>query len=156
MKREELPPLRDVIAAYDLAALKRFGQHFLLDLNLTEKIARQAGPLDDVTVWEVGPGPGGLTRALLDHGASKVIAVERDPRFLPALEQLMQAFPGQLHLLNEDALETNERRQIAAARCKVIANLPYNCYCILWCACRLCSGLIQKHLNKLFVLLAQL
>ncbi len=121
-----LPPLRDIIADYDLGALKRFGQHFLLDLNITTKIARSAGPLDDVAIWEVGPGPGGLTRALLDQGASKIVAVERDFRFTPALEQLQAAYPGKLDLLTADALDVCETDHLPARPCKVIANLPFN------------------------------
>ncbi len=130
-KSEQLPPLRDIIAAYDLGALKRFGQHFLLDLNLTEKIARSAGPFDNAAVWEVGPGPGGLTRALLSQGAAKVIAVERDPRFAPALQQLGEAYPGRLKIINEDALDVSETDHLSAAPCKVVANLPYNVSTVL-------------------------
>src|SRR5262245_18606545 len=94
MQIDNLPPLREVIAAHDLRAKKELGQNFLLDLNLTSRIARVAGPLDAATVIEVGPGPGGLTRALLAEGARKVIAIERDERTLPALAQIAEAYPG--------------------------------------------------------------
>ncbi|HXL99684.1 MAG TPA: rRNA adenine N-6-methyltransferase family protein, partial [Rhizomicrobium sp.] len=97
---DPLPPLRDVIAAHRLAAKKSLGQNFLLDLNLTRKIARAAGPLDDSTIYEIGPGPGGLTRALLMEGARKVVAVERDARCLPALEEIVAAFPGRLEIVS--------------------------------------------------------
>src|SRR5690606_36972050 len=100
-----LPPLREVIAAHGLRAKKELGQNFLLDLNLTARIARAAGPLEDFTVIEVGPGPGGLTRALLAEGARKVIAIERDPRALPALSEIAQACPGRLEVIEGDALE---------------------------------------------------
>src|ERR1700678_3097249 len=93
---DPLPPLRDVIAAYDLAAKKSLSQNFLLDLNLTRRIARAAGPLEGTTIYEVGPGPGGLTRALLMEGAERVIAVERDTRCIAALEDIAQAYPGRL------------------------------------------------------------
>src|SRR3954471_23947769 len=103
-----LPPLRDVIARHELAARKSLGQNFLFDLNLTRKIARAAGAADGGIFYEVGPGPGGLTRALLGEGADKVIAVERDLRCLPALEEIAQAYPGKLDILSADALELNE------------------------------------------------
>src|ERR1700744_5261016 len=93
---DPLPPLRDVIAAHGLSAKKSLGQNFLLDLNLTRRIARAAGPFEGTTIYEVGPGPGGLTRALLAEGAEKVIAVERDERCLPALAEIAAAYPGQL------------------------------------------------------------
>src|SRR5271168_1804184 len=105
---DPLPPLRDVIAAHGLAAKKSLGQNFLLDLNLTRKIARAAGPLPDTTIYEVGPGPGGLTRALLAEGAGRVIAVERDPRCLPALQQIAEAWPGRLKIISADALTLDE------------------------------------------------
>src|SRR5271163_1824989 len=105
---DPLPPLRDVIAAHGLAAKKSLGQNFLLDLNLTRKIARAAGPLEGVTIYEVGPGPGGLTRALLMEGAARVIAVERDARCLVALEEISQAYPGRLEIVADDALDVNE------------------------------------------------
>src|SRR5580698_4863257 len=102
---DPLPPLRDVIARYDLAAKKSLGQNFLLDLNLTRKIARAAGPLENTTIYEVGPGPGGLTRALLMEGAARVIAVERDERCLPALEDIARTFTDRLRIVPGDALD---------------------------------------------------
>lgn len=120
-----LPPLRDVIARHDLGAKKSLGQHFLFDLNLTRKIARavSAGPGD--IVLEVGPGPGGLTRALLEAGAD-VIAVERDARALPALDEIAEAYPGKLRIVEGDALAADERALVGAAPVKIAANLPYN------------------------------
>jgi 16S rRNA (adenine1518-N6/adenine1519-N6)-dimethyltransferase len=127
---DELPPLREVIAAHGLAAKKALGQNFLLDLNLTRRIARAAGPLDGTTVYEVGPGPGGLTRALLLEGAAKVVAVERDARCLPALEEIAAAYPGRLDVVSADALTLDERDVFRAHRIgtdvRVAANLPYN------------------------------
>jgi len=127
---DELPPLREVIAAHGLAAKKSLGQNFLLDLNLTRRIARAAGPLDGTAVYEVGPGPGGLTRALLLEGAAKVIAVERDTRCLPALEEIAGAYPGRLDVVSADALTLDEREIFRAHRIerdvRVAANLPYN------------------------------
>jgi 16S rRNA (adenine1518-N6/adenine1519-N6)-dimethyltransferase len=120
-----LPPLRDVIAQHGLKARKSLGQNFLLDLNLTRRIARAALPLEDHTVVEVGPGPGGLTRALLSEGAQKVIAVETDQRAIPALEEIGAASPGRLSILAADALTMNWRK-IADGRTKIVANLPYN------------------------------
>src|SRR5580693_8360394 len=108
MSGDSLPPLREVIAAHDLAAKKSLGQNFLLDLNLTRKIARAAGASDGGVFYEVGPGPGGLTRALLSEGAEKVIAVERDPRCLPALAEIAAAYPGRLEVINADALALDE------------------------------------------------
>src|SRR3954465_1033041 len=101
---DPLPPLREVIAAHDLSAKRSLGQHFLFDLNLTRRIARAAGPLENSTIYEVGPGPGGLTRALLTEGASRIIAVERDQRCLPALGQIAAVFPGRLEIVSADAL----------------------------------------------------
>ncbi|HEY2445135.1 MAG TPA: 16S rRNA (adenine(1518)-N(6)/adenine(1519)-N(6))-dimethyltransferase RsmA [Rhizomicrobium sp.] len=125
-----LPPLRNVIAAYGLAAKKSFGQNFLLDFNLTRKIARSAGPLENVVVYEVGPGPGGLTRALLSEGAARVIAVERDKRCLPALDDIARVWPGRLQIVDGDALALDEismlRQHDAASPVRVMANLPYN------------------------------
>ena len=127
---DPLPPLRDVIAAYDLAAKKSLGQNFLLDLNLTRRIARAAGPLDSVTIYEVGPGPGGLTRALLMEGASRVIAIERDARCLPALAEIANAYPGRLEIASGAALKIDEREllrtQNISGAVRVAANLPYN------------------------------
>src|ERR1700679_4034159 len=102
---DNLPPLRDVIAAHDLAAKKSLGQNFLLDLNLTRRIARAAGAEQGGVFYEVGPGPGGLTRGLLEEGAEKVIAVERDVRCLPALEEVAAAWPGKLEVISADALK---------------------------------------------------
>ncbi|MBN8933803.1 MAG: 16S rRNA (adenine(1518)-N(6)/adenine(1519)-N(6))-dimethyltransferase, partial [Rhizobium pusense] len=102
-----LPPLRDVIQRHGLDAKKSLGQNFLFDLNLTQKIARTAGPLEGVTVIEVGPGPGGLTRAILSLGAKKVIAVERDSRCLPALAEIEAHYPGRLEVIEGDALQTD-------------------------------------------------
>ncbi len=120
-----LPPLREVIARHGLAARRRLGQNFLLDLNLTARIARAAGDLEGVTVLEVGPGPGGLTRALLAAGAGEVVAIERDARCLAALGELAEAFPGRLRLVEGDALELDERDLVPAGS-RVVANPPYN------------------------------
>ncbi len=126
---EALPPLRDVLAEHGILANKGFGQHFLLDLNITRKIARLAGPLDGCVTIEVGPGPGGLTRALLEAGA-RVVAVEKDPRFLPLLAQLAEAAPGRLTVVQADALQVDERALADAvepgAPVRIVANLPYN------------------------------
>ncbi|HVG52633.1 MAG TPA: 16S rRNA (adenine(1518)-N(6)/adenine(1519)-N(6))-dimethyltransferase RsmA [Xanthobacteraceae bacterium] len=120
-----LPPLRDVIRRHDLAARKSLGQNFLLDLNLTGRIARAAGPLDDVTVLEVGPGPGGLTRALLTEGAAHVLAVERDSRAIAALAEIAEHFPGRLSIVEDDALTFDPRSRISGPT-RIVANLPYN------------------------------
>lgn len=125
MERDPLPPLRDVIAKFELRARKSLGQNFLLDLNLTGRIARSAGPLEGFTIIEVGPGPGGLTRALLQHGAPRIIAVEKDERCLAALAEIAQAYPGRLDILAADAL-TVELADIATGPVKLVANLPYN------------------------------
>jgi 16S rRNA (adenine1518-N6/adenine1519-N6)-dimethyltransferase len=123
----ELPPLREVIAEYGLAARKSLGQNFLLDLNLTRRIARSAGSLDGVTVLEIGPGPGGLTRALLAEGAAKVIAVEVDKRCVEALGKLGEAYPGRLTIIEEDAIRLDEKRIFQAREpVRIVANLPYN------------------------------
>src|ERR1700722_6628288 len=105
---DPLPPLRAVIAAHDLGAKKSLGQNFLLDLNLTRKIARAAGPLDDAAIYEVGPGPGGLSRALLMEGAQRIVAVERDRRCLPALAEIALAYPGRIEMIEADALALDE------------------------------------------------
>ena len=122
-----LPPLRDVIQRHGLDAKKSLGQNFLFDLNLTQKIARTAGPLDGVTVIEVGPGPGGLTRAILSLGAKKVIAVERDSRCLAALAEIEAHYPGRLEVIEGDALKTDFEALVPAGEpVRIIANLPYN------------------------------
>jgi 16S rRNA (adenine1518-N6/adenine1519-N6)-dimethyltransferase len=122
---DELPPLREVIAKHDLRAKKELGQNFLLDLNLTSRIARVGGSLEDVSVIEVGPGPGGLTRALLCEGAKKVIVIEKDERTLPALEEISAAYPNRLEVILGDALEIDYAK-LCTGRVKIIANLPYN------------------------------
>jgi 16S rRNA (adenine1518-N6/adenine1519-N6)-dimethyltransferase len=123
---DDLPPLREVIRRHDLSAKKTLGQNFLLDLNLTARIARAAGPLDNVTVVEVGPGPGGLTRALLAAGAPRVIAIERDQRAIAALGEIAAHYPGRLQVVEGDALQIDIRPQLDHARARIIANLPYN------------------------------
>ncbi len=120
-----LPPLREVIRAHDLVAKKQLGQNFLLDLNLTAKIARQAGDLSACDVLEVGPGPGGLTRGLLAEGARRVLAVEKDTRCLPALAEVANAYPGRLEVINGDALEVDVLAHLTPP-VRVVANLPYN------------------------------
>ncbi|MHA3978577.1 16S rRNA (adenine(1518)-N(6)/adenine(1519)-N(6))-dimethyltransferase RsmA [Halovulum sp. GXIMD14794] len=125
MSDDGLPPLREVIAEHGLSARKALGQNFLLDLNLTRKIARRAGDLTACDVLEVGPGPGGLTRALLMEGARRVVAIERDPRCLPALEQIAAAYPGRLEIIQGDALEVDAARLLTDP-VRIVANLPYN------------------------------
>ena len=120
-----LPPLREVIATHGLAAKKQLGQNFLLDLNLTARIARLAGDLTGCDVLEVGPGPGGLTRGLLAEGARHVLAIEKDARCLPALAGIAAAYPGRLEVLNADALEVDVAGRLAPP-IRVVANLPYN------------------------------
>ncbi len=120
-----LPPLREVIATHGLSAKKALGQNFLLDLNLTAKIARQAGDLTACDVLEIGPGPGGLTRGLLASGARRVLAVEKDARCLPALEEVAAHWPGRLTVLNADALEVDPLAHLTPP-IRVVANLPYN------------------------------
>ncbi|SFJ54379.1 16S rRNA (adenine(1518)-N(6)/adenine(1519)-N(6))-dimethyltransferase RsmA [Jannaschia pohangensis] len=122
---DDLPPLRDVIATHDLRAKKSLGQNFLLDLNLTSRIARVGGALDGVDVLEVGPGPGGLTRGLLAEGARKVLAVEKDARCLPALAQIAARYPGRLEVVNADALELDTSAHLTPPW-RVVSNLPYN------------------------------
>ena len=121
-----LPPLRQVINACGLRARKSLGQNFLLDLNLTRRIARSAGPLEGYTVLEVGPGPGGLTRALFMEGASKVVCIERDSRCLPALEDISETYPHRLKIVEDDALTVELRDLDLAGPIKIVANLPYN------------------------------
>ncbi|HQU69548.1 MAG TPA: 16S rRNA (adenine(1518)-N(6)/adenine(1519)-N(6))-dimethyltransferase RsmA [Albidovulum sp.] len=120
-----LPPLREVIAAHGLSAKKSLGQNFLLDLNLTAKIARLVGDLRQSDVLEVGPGPGGLTRGLLAEGARRVLAVEKDERCLPALAEIAAAYPGRLEVINGDALDVDLRGRLAPP-IRIAANLPYN------------------------------
>jgi len=123
---DALPPLRDVIRRHGLTARKSLGQNFLLDLNLTGRIARAAGPLDGVTVIEVGPGPGGLTRALIAQGAAQVIAIERDERAVAALAEIAGHYPGRVTVIAGDALEFDAAPYIGGAPLRIVANLPYN------------------------------
>uniref|UniRef100_UPI0040481368 16S rRNA (adenine(1518)-N(6)/adenine(1519)-N(6))- dimethyltransferase RsmA n=1 Tax=Yoonia sp. TaxID=2212373 RepID=UPI0040481368 len=122
---DNLPPLRDVIATHDLAAKKSLGQNFLLDLNLTAKIARLAGDLSSSDVLEIGPGPGGLTRGLLAEGARRVLAIEKDPRCMPVMAEIAAAYPDRLQAINGDALDINPLAHLTPP-IKVAANLPYN------------------------------
>jgi 16S rRNA (adenine1518-N6/adenine1519-N6)-dimethyltransferase len=123
---DDLPPLREVIRRHELRARKSLGQNFLLDLNLTGRIARAAGPLEGVDVVEIGPGPGGLTRALLAQGARRVIAVERDERAIGALEEIAARYPGRLEIVAGDAIGFDPRGLLGQAPARVVANLPYN------------------------------
>ncbi|MEE9455123.1 MAG: 16S rRNA (adenine(1518)-N(6)/adenine(1519)-N(6))-dimethyltransferase RsmA [Paracoccaceae bacterium] len=125
MNIDGLPPLREVIAEHGLSARKSLGQNFLLDLNLTSKIARRAGDLSACDVLEIGPGPGGLTRALLMEGARKIVAIERDHRCLPALGEISEAYPDRLTVIEGDALEIEVFDQLSAP-IRIVANLPYN------------------------------
>ncbi len=122
---DTLPPLRDVIETHGIAARKSLGQNFLLDLNLTAKIARQAGDLKECDVLEIGPGPGGLTRGLLAEGARRVLAIEKDQRCMSALADISDAYPGRLEVINGDALEIDPLAHLNAP-IRVAANLPYN------------------------------
>lgn len=122
---DHLPPLREVIETHELAARRSLGQNFLLDLNLTTKIARQAGSLTECDVLEIGPGPGGLTRGLLSEGARKVLAIEKDGRCIPALAEISDAYPGRLEVIEGDALEINPLSHLTPP-IRVAANLPYN------------------------------
>ena len=122
---EKLPPLKDVISRHQLRAKKSLGQNFLLDLNLTSKIARYAGNLDQFDILEIGPGPGGLTRSLLNEGARKVVAIEKDSRCIEALEEIQATVPERLKLLKGDALSTNASEHLTDP-VRIIANLPYN------------------------------
>jgi 16S rRNA (adenine1518-N6/adenine1519-N6)-dimethyltransferase len=126
MTIDGLPPLRDVIRRHGLSARKSLGQNFLLDLNLTARIARATGPLDGVTVVEIGPGPGGLTRALLAAGARRVIGIERDPRAVAALAEVAAHYPGRLEVIEADALNFDPRPLIDSGPTRIVANLPYN------------------------------
>jgi 16S rRNA (adenine1518-N6/adenine1519-N6)-dimethyltransferase len=122
---DDLPPLRQVIATHGLSAKKSLGQNFLLDLNLTAKIARSAGDLTGCDVLEVGPGPGGLTRGLLASGARRVLAIEKDPRCLPALAQIAAAYPGRLQVIEGDALDIDVMAHLTGP-VRIVSNLPYN------------------------------
>lgn len=125
-KIEGLLPLRDVIRQYELRAKKSLGQNFLLDLNLIDKIARAAGPLENINVVEIGPGPGGLTRALLAHGAKSVVAIEQDKRCVEALYPLVSQSGGRLTVIEGDAMETDPRGYLGEGPARIVANLPYN------------------------------
>src|ERR1700745_4382085 len=122
---DDLPPLREVIRRHGLRARKSLGQNFLLDLNLTARIARAAGPLDGVDVVEIGPGPGGLTRALLAAGARRVIAIERDDRTVAALEQIARRYPGRLKIVAGDALDFDPRPLGDSASARIGAHVPH-------------------------------
>ena len=134
---DNLPPLREVINAHGLQARKSLGQNFLLDLNLTRRIAREAGVRGGVQVYEVGPGPGGLTRALLAEGADHVLAIEKDNRCLAALAEIAAAYPERLDVVEQDALQVDEPEALAsapnqsAAPCVIVSNLPYNVSTVL-------------------------
>nr|WP_321444342.1 16S rRNA (adenine(1518)-N(6)/adenine(1519)-N(6))-dimethyltransferase RsmA [uncultured Cohaesibacter sp.] len=123
---DNLPPLREVVEKHDLRAKKSLGQNFLFDLNLTCRIARAAGDLSNHTVIEIGPGPGGLTRALLHEGAKKVIAIEMDPRAMHALEEISQHYPGRLEVIQADALKVDMSTLVPKGPVRIVANLPYN------------------------------
>ena len=130
LAKDGLPPLREVMRRQGIEPKRALGQNFLFDLNLTQKIARAAGKIDEGTVIEVGPGPGGLTRALLLEGARKVIAVERDARALPALADVAARYPGRLEVVEGDALKVDAAKLGDAPR-RIVANLPYN-VCLLY------------------------
>jgi 16S rRNA (adenine1518-N6/adenine1519-N6)-dimethyltransferase len=123
---DDLPPLREVIRRHGLSAKKSLGQNFLLDLNLTARIARAGGAVEGTTVIEVGPGPGGLTRALLALGAIRVIVIERDKRAIGALVEIAERYPGRLEIVAGDALRFDARAHLSGERARIIANLPYN------------------------------
>jgi 16S rRNA (adenine1518-N6/adenine1519-N6)-dimethyltransferase len=123
---DDLPPLREVIRRHGLSAKKSLGQNFLLDLNLTARIARAAGDITQTTIVEIGPGPGGLTRALLALGARRVIAIERDERAVAALEEIGQKYSGRLTIVAADAMTFDPRPMLNGRRAKIVANLPYN------------------------------
>jgi len=123
---DDLPPLREVVERHGLMAQKALGQNFLFDLNLTGRIARAAGRLEGETVVEIGPGPGGLTRALLANGAGRVIAIERDKRCLPALAEIAAHYPGRLEIVDGDAMATDLRPLVGPGQARIVANLPYN------------------------------
>ena len=123
---DDLPPLREVVRAHDLKPKKSLGQNFLFDLNLTARIARAAGPLEGVSVVEVGPGPGGLTRALLALGAARVVAIERDRRCIAALVDIAARYPGRLTIVEGDAMTVDPRPHLGSGPARIVANLPYN------------------------------
>jgi 16S rRNA (adenine1518-N6/adenine1519-N6)-dimethyltransferase len=123
---DDLPPLREVIRRHGLTPKKSLGQNFLFDLNLTARIARAAEPLENITVVEIGPGPGGLTRALLALGARRVIAIERDQRAIGALEEIAARYPGRLDIVSGDAITVDLREHLGPERARIVANLPYN------------------------------
>jgi 16S rRNA (adenine1518-N6/adenine1519-N6)-dimethyltransferase len=123
---DDLPPLRDVVERHGLMAQKALGQNFLFDLNLTSRIARASGLQGDETIVEIGPGPGGLTRALLAAGAGRVLAIERDPRCLPALAEIAAHYPGRLEVIEGDALAVDIAARLGGAPARIVANLPYN------------------------------
>src|SRR5437899_4984367 len=123
---DDLPPLREVIREHALSARKSLGQNFLLDLNLTARIARAVGPLEETTVVEIGPGPGGLTRALLALGARHVVTVEHDARAIPALEAISRRYPGRLEIVCADAQTFDPTPYLGSTKAKIVANLPYN------------------------------
>lgn len=123
---DDLPPLREVIRQHQLSARKSLGQNFLLDLNLTARIARAAAPIENATIVEIGPGPGGLTRALLALGARRVIAVEHDERAIPALQDISARYPGRLEIVHGDAMTFDPRPLLHEEKAKIVANLPYN------------------------------
>jgi 16S rRNA (adenine1518-N6/adenine1519-N6)-dimethyltransferase len=123
---QDLPPLREVIRRYDLSAKKTLGQNFLLDFNLIRRIARAAGPLAGIDIVEIGPGPGGLTRALLAEGARRVLAIERDRRAIAALEEIAKRNPGRLEIVAGDARKVDPRSFLEGVPVRVVANLPYN------------------------------
>jgi 16S rRNA (adenine1518-N6/adenine1519-N6)-dimethyltransferase len=125
-QNDDLDPLREVIRRHGLSATKSLGQNFLLDLNLTMRIARASEPLENVTAVEIGPGPGGLTRALLALGARRVIAIERDERALAALAEIAARYPGRLEVVAGDALKTDIPALLGPERARIVANLPYN------------------------------
>lgn len=125
MQIDTLPPLREVITTHTLNAKKSLGQNFILDLNLTSKIARLAGSLDDHDVLEIGPGPGGLTRGLLSEGARRVVVLEKDIRCMPALEEIKAAYRNKVQIFNVDALEFNARHHLTGP-VRIVSNLPYN------------------------------
>ena len=130
MTTPTLPPLREVVARHGIAARKGLGQHFLFDLNLTGRIARTAGPLAGKTVIEIGPGPGGLTRALLDAGAERLVAVERDARCIDALREVAEAYPNRLEIIEGDALKVRAASLGPTPRV-IVSNLPYNISTVL-------------------------